>query len=92
MSHEMSHETHSTSHTLDRLVYMANQIGGFFAVQGRDKEIAGVKDHVAKFWNSRMQKQMFAHLAGGGAGLTPNVKEAFAALERQQQQAAAQQQ
>ena len=89
----MSHDTHSTSHTLERLVYMANQIGSFFATQGHDKEVAGVQDHIAKFWNSRMQKQVFAYLAGGGEGLTPNVKEAFEALERRQhQQAAAQQQ
>ncbi len=89
----MSHDTHSTSHTLDRLIYMANQIGSFFATQGHDKEVAGVANHIAKFWNSRMQQQIFAYLAGGGDGLTPNVKEAFEVLERQrQQQAAAQQQ
>ncbi|MDR3408311.1 MAG: formate dehydrogenase subunit delta [Methylovirgula sp.] len=89
----MSHDTPSTSHTLDRLIYMANQIGGFFATQGHDKEVVGVKDHIAKFWNSRMQNQIFAHIASGGEGLTPNVKEALQLLERQrQQQAAAQQQ
>ncbi len=89
----MSHDTHSTSHTLERLIYMANQIGSFFATQGHDKEVAGVADHIAKFWNSRMQKQVFVHLAGGGEGLMPNVREAFQVLERQQhQQAAAQQQ
>lgn len=89
----MSHDTPSTSHTLDRLIYMANQIGSFFATQGHDKEVAGVKDHIAKFWNSRMQNQIFAHLANGGEGLMPNVKEALQLLERQrQQQAAAQQQ
>ncbi|WP_297298869.1 formate dehydrogenase subunit delta [uncultured Methylovirgula sp.] len=88
----MSHEPHAASHTLDRLIYMANQIGGFFAVQGHDKEVAGVADHIAKFWNSRMQKQIFAHLAKGGDGLKPNIKEALQVLEKRQQAQAAQQQ
>jgi len=87
----MSHETHEASHTLDRLIYMANQIGGFFAVQGHDKEVAGVADHIAKFWNSRMQKQIFAHVAKGGEGLKPTVKEALQVLEKKQAQAAQQQ-
>ncbi len=88
----MSHDTLDKSHTLDRLIYMANQIGGFFAVQGHDKEVDGVADHIRKFWNSRMRKQIFAHIANGGEGLKPNVKEALQVLERQQQAAAAQQQ
>ena len=87
----MSHESHEASHTLDRLVYMANQIGGFFATQGYDKEVAGVADHIRKFWNSRMQKQIFVHIAKGGEGLKPNVKEALQVLEREQQAAAQQQ-
>lgn len=88
----MSHEPHEASHTLDRLIYMANQIGGFFATQGHDKEVAGVADHIGKFWNSRMLKQIYAHIAKGGEGLKPNVKEALQVLEHQQQAAAAQQQ
>ena len=88
----MSHEPHEASHTLDRLIYMANQIGGFFAIQGHDAEVAGVADHIRKFWNSRMQKQIFAHIANGGEGLKPNVKEALQVLEKQEQAAAAQQQ
>ena len=88
----MSHDTPEKSHTLDRLIYMANQIGGFFATQGHDKEVAGVADHVEKFWNSRMLKQIYAHIAEGGAGLQPPVKEALQMLERKQQAQAAQQQ
>ncbi|MGP8231347.1 MAG: formate dehydrogenase subunit delta [Methylovirgula sp.] len=88
----MSHDTHSTSHTLDRLIYMANQIGSFFATQGHDKEVAGVADHLGKFWNSRMLKQIYAYIADGGEGLMPNVKEALQLLEKKQQESAAQQQ
>lgn len=88
----MSHETYEASHTLDRLIYMANQIGGYFAVQGHDKEVAGVADHIEKFWNSRMLKQIFAHVDKGGEGLKPNVKEALQVLEKKHAQAAQQQQ
>jgi formate dehydrogenase subunit delta len=71
----MSHNTE------DRLVYMANQIGKFFQSQGHDKEVAGVADHIHKFWDPRMRKAIFAHLDAGGAGLDPNVKEAIASLK-----------
>ena len=39
----------------DRLVYMANQIGKFFASQGRDKAVPGIADHIRKFWDPRMR-------------------------------------
>jgi formate dehydrogenase subunit delta len=70
--------SHSTE---DRLVYMANQIGKFFQSQGHDKEVAGVADHIRKFWDPRMRKGIFAHLDAGGAGLDPNVREAIVSLK-----------
>jgi formate dehydrogenase subunit delta len=65
----------------DRLVYMANQIGKFFQSQGHDEEVAGVADHIKKFWDPRMRKVIFAHLDAGGAGLDPNVLEAITSLK-----------
>ena len=53
----------------DRLVYMANQIGKFFQSQGHDKAVPGVAEHIRKFWDPRMRKQIYAHLNAGGAGL-----------------------
>ena len=64
----------------DRLVYMANQIGKFFQSQGHDKAVPEVADHIRKFWDPRMRKQIYAHLAAGGAGLDPNVREALESL------------
>ncbi len=70
--------SHSSS---DKLVYMANQIGKFFASQGHDAAVAGVATHIAKFWDPRMRAQIFAHLREhGGAGLDPDVKEAIESL------------
>jgi formate dehydrogenase subunit delta len=64
-----------------RLVYMANQIGKFFQSQGHDHAVAGVADHIKKFWDPRMLAGIYAHLDAGGAGLDPNVREAIAALK-----------
>ena len=65
----------------DRLVYMANQIGKFFQSQGHDKAVPGVADHIRKFWDPRMRKQIYAHLAAGGAGLDPDVRKALESLK-----------
>ena len=64
-----------------RLVYMANQIGKFFQSQGHDKAVPGVADHIRKFWDPRMRKQIYAHLAAGGAGLDPDVRKALESLK-----------
>lgn len=80
----MSHNTQ------DRLIYMANQIGSFFATQGHDRAVPGIADHIAKFWDPRMRAQIFAHLEKGGEGLQPNVKEALEILARRQSASASQ--
>jgi len=72
----------------DRLIYMANQIGKFFQSQGHDKEVAGVAEHIKKFWDPRMLRGIFAHLDSGGAGLDPNVREAIERLKKAQGAAA----
>jgi formate dehydrogenase subunit delta len=63
-----------------RLVVMANQIGAFFRAQGEAAEVAGVEDHLRKFWEPRMRREILAHLAAGGEGLTPAVRAAVARL------------
>ena len=69
----MSHDT--------KLVYMANQIGKFFASQGADQAVSGTAEHIRKFWNPRMRTAIIAHLAEGGAGLEPNVRAALEKLQ-----------
>lgn len=64
----------------ERLVYMANQIGDFFATQhGRDPAV-GIADHLKKFWDPRMRRAIVAHAQQGGAGLKPDVLRAVLAL------------
>jgi formate dehydrogenase subunit delta len=64
----------------DKLVYMANQIGKFFASQGQEKAVVGTADHIKKFWDPRMRAAIFAHLEAGGAGLDPVAREAVERL------------
>jgi len=65
--------------SLDKLVYMANQIGKFFTTQGPDQAAAGTADHIKKFWDPRMRAAILEHLDAGGQGLDPVVR---LALER----------
>ena len=65
----------------ERLVYMANQIGKFFASQGLDESVAGTADHLRKFWDPRMRAEIVAYLDAGGSGLEPNVREAVLRLK-----------
>jgi formate dehydrogenase subunit delta len=64
----------------DRLIYMANQIGTYFASQHGQDPATGITDHLKKFWDPRMRKAIIAHAAEGGEGLKPDVLRAVQAL------------
>ena len=65
----------------ERLVYMANQIGRFFASQGEDEAVAGTLTHIRQFWDPRMRDAIAAYAEAGGEGLDPNVKAAVLRLK-----------
>ena len=66
--------------TLDRLIYMANQIAhNMGAMADEDDVIIMVADHIHQFWDPRMTNMIMAHVSGGGEGLEP---VALAALQR----------
>ena len=65
----------------DKLVYMANQIGKFFASQGEAQAVAGIANHLEKFWGPRMRRAIGAHVEAGGAGLEPLVVQAIERLK-----------
>jgi formate dehydrogenase subunit delta len=73
MSHEQSP---------DKLVYMANQIGKFFASQGETVAVTGTAEHLKKFWDPRMRATILRHLAEGGSGLDPVARQAVEALQK----------
>jgi len=59
----------------DKLAYMANQIGKFFAHQPHDKAVAAIADHIQKFWDPRMRSEVLAHLQA--VQLDPAAREAI---------------
>lgn len=67
---------------IDHLVKMANEIGSFF-VTANDEETAAklIADHLKRFWDPRMRKQVIAHVSEGGEGLAPAVAKAVRLLD-----------
>ena len=67
--------------SLEKLVYMANQIGKFFNSQGQEQAAAGTADHNRKFWDPHMRASIAAHLEAGGTGLDPVARLAVERLK-----------
>jgi len=65
----------------DRLVSMANDIGHFFNAEA-DKNVAAqsVANHIKRYWDPRMRREIIAHYREGGAGLDPVPRSAIALL------------
>jgi formate dehydrogenase subunit delta len=53
----------------ERLVHMANHIADFFGSYPHEQAVAGVADHLHKFWDPRMRKQIIEYVGTDGAGL-----------------------
>jgi formate dehydrogenase subunit delta len=64
----------------DKLAYMANQIGKFFAHQPHEKAVAAIAEHLIKFWDPRMQGEIIAHL--DAVQLDPSTREAVERLRQ----------
>jgi formate dehydrogenase subunit delta len=66
---------------IDHLVKMANEIGSFF-VSANDEDTAAqlIADHLKRFWDPRMRRQIVEHVKQGGPGLTPAVAKAVGRL------------
>ncbi|MEH0166227.1 formate dehydrogenase subunit delta [Paucibacter sp. JuS9] len=64
---------------IDKLVSMANQIGSFFAAMPDHQEaLDGIANHLKKFWDPRMRRELLAHVdATADSGLMPLVLEAL---------------
>ena len=54
----------------DNEVRMANDIGNFFKAEpDREQAIAGIVNHISKFWTRRMREKLIEHVRHGGLGL-----------------------
>jgi formate dehydrogenase subunit delta len=62
----------------EHLVQMANDIGNFFRAEPeRQDAIAGIANHISKFWTKRMRQKLEAH---GEDGLDELPREALRRL------------
>ncbi len=69
--------------SVESLVRMANDISHFFAAEPqRADAIAGIANHIRRFWDPRMRRQIASHVAAGGEGLDELAREAIASLPR----------
>lgn len=63
------------------LVRMANDIGHFFGGEPRPEDaVAGVLNHLRRFWDPRMRRQIVEYLRTDGAGLEEPARSAVQAL------------
>ena len=69
------------------MIHRANQIALFFASYPREEAIAGITDHLRKFWERRMREQIIRHVAEGGQGLHELAIEAVKRLAPASQEA-----
>ena len=54
----------------EQLVKMANDIGHFFRAEPeREDAIAGIANHIDKFWTKRMREKLRVHLKQAGDGV-----------------------
>ncbi|UCI07634.1 formate dehydrogenase subunit delta [Mesorhizobium sp. B1-1-8] len=78
----MSHDEEHITSTREKLVRMANQIAAFFHSKPREQGIAGVAEHINKFWEPRMRRQFFEMLDGGTENFDELVIAASARIKR----------
>ena len=69
------------------LIRMGNDIAAFFASYPDEEAVAGVADHLKKFWEPRMRAQLLDIISDGAAEASPLLLKAAARLERPAQPA-----
>lgn len=63
---------------IERLIKMANDIGDFFKAEPeRAEAIAGIANHIQRFWEPRMREQILEYVAKDGSELAELVREAL---------------
>jgi formate dehydrogenase subunit delta len=68
--------------TGEKLVYMANQIGDFYKSYPHDQAVKGISDHIKKFWDPRMLRQIYKVVREPDNGLKPYSLEAIQILAK----------
>lgn len=65
---------------IDQLIRMANQIGSFFeAMPDRAQAVEDTAQHIKKFWEPRMRRELLVHVdSAGNTELNDMVAQALA--------------
>lgn len=63
------------------MIHRANQIALFFASYPHDEAVAGVTNHLKRYWERRMRAQIIDYVAQGGQGLHQLALEAVRRLQ-----------
>lgn len=67
--------------SVEHLTTMVNDISHYFAAEpDHAAAVTGIAEHMRKFWDPSMRKQILAHLDAGGSGLEPLAREGVAQL------------
>jgi formate dehydrogenase subunit delta len=82
LSGDAVRETPAPHGSAEHLVQMANDIGNFFRSDPeRADGIAGIANHIAKFWTPRMRQKLLDHVrAHGDSALDELPREALKLL------------
>ena len=67
--------------TPELMVHNANQIALYFAAYPHEEAVAGVADHLKRFWERRMLRQIVEYVNQGGNGLHALALEAVKRLK-----------
>jgi formate dehydrogenase subunit delta len=65
------------SHTITRLVTMANQIAQAFSHRKPELAEKEIAEHFKSFWEKRMLAQIYAHIDAGAEGLNPLARQSL---------------
>ena len=66
---------------IERLITMTNDIATYFAIEpDHAAAVEGIRDHLTRFWDPVMRRELKTHVMHGGVGLLPLAQEAVEVL------------
>lgn len=71
-----------STYSPEKTIRMANQIAAFFHSKPEEQGVAGIAEHINKFWEIRMRKELFELLKLDEAAFDPWVIKAAPSINR----------
>lgn len=65
-----------------KIIRMANQIAAFYRSKPEAEGVAGVAEHINKFWERRMRAEFFTLIDAGGAEFDALIIKAAPSIKR----------